>query len=99
MAESVELHYASVAVGRPVRGEFTYRETEAFRAKLKALRSYLTEKSEDVGRRFAKEARRIHFGETEHRLIHGQASLDEARALIEDGVDIHPLPPLPDDLN
>ncbi len=34
MAESVDLHYASVAVGRPVRGEFTYRETEAFRGKL-----------------------------------------------------------------
>jgi hypothetical protein len=45
-----------------------------------------------VGRRFAEEARAIHEGESEERPIHGQATPEEARALIEDGVSVAPLP-------
>lgn len=48
--------------------------------------------SEYVGPRFAEEARAMHLGETDHRSIHGQASADEARALIEEGVAVTPLP-------
>lgn len=51
--------------------------------------------TEDVGPRFAEEARRIHHGETPARGIRGQASLEEAQALVEEGVDILPLPDLP----
>ena len=55
--------------------------------------------SEDVGERFAEEARKIHHGETEARGIYGKASGDEARSLIEEGIEIAPLPDLPDDLS
>lgn len=48
--------------------------------------------SEYVGARFAEEARSIHLGESDNRSIHGQASADEARALIEEGVSVTPLP-------
>lgn len=48
--------------------------------------------SEYVGARFAEEARSMHLGEIDHRSIHGQASADEARALIEEGVGVTPLP-------
>ncbi|MDO9126924.1 MAG: DUF1178 family protein, partial [Parvibaculum sp.] len=41
------------------------------------------------------EARRIHYGETEHRDIYGEATLDEARELVEEGVDVAPLPVVP----
>jgi hypothetical protein len=44
--------------------------------------------TEDVGERFAEEARRIHYGETEARGIRGQATPDEAQALAEEGIDV-----------
>lgn len=48
--------------------------------------------TEDVGDRFAEEARRIHYGETAHRDIRGQASREETAALIEEGIAVLPLP-------
>jgi hypothetical protein len=47
--------------------------------------------TEDVGQRFAEEARRIHYGETEERGIRGQASLKETEALLEEGIGVLPL--------
>ena len=49
----------------------------------------------DVGEKFPDEARRIHEGEAPERAIRGQASLEEARALLEEGVAILPMPTLP----
>ena len=49
--------------------------------------------------RFPEEARKIHYGETEHRSIYGEASPDEAKELHEEGIEFHPLPILPDDQN
>ena len=48
--------------------------------------------TDDVGERFAEEARRIHYGETEERSIRGQASREETEALIEEGIGVLPLP-------
>ena len=48
--------------------------------------------TEDVGERFAEEARRIHYGETEERGIRGQASREETEALVEEGIAVLPLP-------
>ncbi|HVY58261.1 MAG TPA: DUF1178 family protein [Xanthobacteraceae bacterium] len=70
-----------------------------FRAKLKALRDHLVQNSDYVGPRFAEEARKMHYGEIEHRSIYGEASADEAKALCEEGIEFHPLPVLPDERN
>ena len=48
--------------------------------------------TEDVGERFAEEARKIHYGETEERGIRGQASREETEALLEEGISVLPLP-------
>lgn len=48
--------------------------------------------TEDVGERFAEEARRIHYGETEHRGIRGRASSEDAQSLREEGIEIFSLP-------
>lgn len=48
--------------------------------------------TEDVGHKFAEEARKIHHGETEQRNIRGQASREETEALLDEGIDILPLP-------
>ena len=56
------------------------------------LRRRIEAESDYVGSDFAREARRIHEGKAEARSIHGEARADEARALIEDGVSVVPLP-------
>ena len=48
--------------------------------------------TDDVGGRFAEEARRIHYGEAEQRGIRGQASVEETEALLEEGIGVLPLP-------
>ncbi|HMT15419.1 MAG TPA: DUF1178 family protein, partial [Aestuariivirga sp.] len=52
-----------------------------------------------VGERFAEEARAIHYKEKEERRIYGEATGEEAKALIEEGIAVHPLPRLPEDGN
>ena len=69
------------------------------RAKLKELRDHIVKNADNVGERFPNEARKMHYGEIEHRPIYGDASPDEARALIDEGVEVSPLPVLPDDRN
>ena len=69
------------------------------RAKLKELRDHIVSNADNVGERFPNEARKMHYGDIEHRPIYGEASPDEARALIDEGVEVMPLPSLPDDRN
>lgn len=66
---------------------------------LKAFARQVRENAEYVGPRFAEEARKIHFGEAKTRGIYGEATLDEARSLAEDGIEFMPLPVLPEDAN
>ncbi|HVX78708.1 MAG TPA: DUF1178 family protein [Bradyrhizobium sp.] len=69
------------------------------RAKLKELRDHIVKNADNVGERFPNEARKMHYGDIEHRPIYGEASPDEARSLIEEGIEVSPLPVLPDDRN
>jgi hypothetical protein len=69
------------------------------RQKLKELRDHITKNANYVGARFPEEARKIHYGEIEHRSIYGEASPEEAKELHEEGIEFHPLPILPDDQN
>jgi hypothetical protein len=69
------------------------------RKKLKELREHLTKNSDYVGPKFSEEARKMHYGEIDHRSIYGEASPDDARKLHEEGIEFHPLPVLPDDRN
>jgi len=64
---------------------------------LRALREHLRKNSTYVGTHFTQEARAMHLGEADARAIHGEATPAEARALIEEGVPIAPLPILPPD--
>jgi hypothetical protein len=69
------------------------------RAKLKELRDHLVKNSDYVGEKFPEQARKMHYGEAEHRSIYGEASPDEAKELHEEGIEFHPLPRLPDERN
>lgn len=63
-----------------------------FKEMLIRVHHYVKENFEDVGSRFAQEARQIHKGETAERPIHGTATLQEAKDLAEEGVPFLPLP-------
>jgi hypothetical protein len=67
--------------------------------KLRELVTAIKANAEDVGDRFPEEARKVHYGEAEQRGLIGKATADEARALLEEGVEIAPLPVLPDEGN
>jgi hypothetical protein len=64
----------------------------ALQARWMQMVRHVLANTEDVGERFADEARRIHYGETAERGIRGQASAQEREALAEEGIDVHPLP-------
>ena len=74
-------------------------EEAELRAKLKAIRDEVVAQADNVGDRFADEARKMHDGEIDHRSIYGSATPEEARAMHEDGIEFYPLPVLPDDRN
>lgn len=74
-------------------------DRKAFLDAMRALRKAVVDNGTDVGTSFPEEARRIHYGEAEPRQIYGQAETDEARALIEEGIKVLPLPILPEDRN
>jgi hypothetical protein len=75
------------------------KEEVELRKKLKELRDHVVKNADYVGEKFPEEARRMHYGETEHRSIYGEASAEAARTLVEEGIEFHPLPRLPDDRN
>jgi hypothetical protein len=74
-------------------------QEQALRQKLHELRDHIVKNAENVGQRFPEEARKMHYGEAEHRSIYGVASAKDAEALHEEGITFSALPVLPDDRN
>ncbi len=74
-------------------------DPQKLRQFIAGYRKFVEENAEYVGPKFPEEARKIHYGEAEERHIYGESTLREARELIEEGVEIAPVPPDPGDLN
>ena len=68
-------------------------ELRKMRQFMTGLRKQVMETAENVGSDFPEEARKIHYGETEERPIYGEASIKDAIELVEEGVNVAPLPP------
>jgi hypothetical protein len=90
---------AATEVTTPGSTPLLMAQERELRAKIKELRDHIVKNADNVGERFPNEARKMHYGDIEHRPIYGEASPDEARALIDEGVEVSPLPVLPDDRN
>jgi hypothetical protein len=90
---------ASTEVTAPASTPLMMAQERDLRAKLKELRDHIVKNSDNVGERFPNEARKMHYGDIEHRPIYGEASPEEARSLIDEGVEVSPLPVLPEDRN
>lgn len=97
MAPSVTVHDEVAPAAPPVT--LPGGNDREIRAMLRAFRRHLEANVENVGADFADEARKIHHGEADERAIYGETSLDEAKALAEEGIEVLPVPGLPDDLN
>lgn len=65
-------------------------------AMMRAVKDHVEKNFDNVGTKFADEARKIHYGEAEARGIHGEATADEAESLAEEGVPFAALPKLPE---
>ena len=83
--------------GNKVSLSAAHPDAAKFREMLRAYRQKVTSEADYVGDKFAEEARKIHFEETEARGIYGEATRDEVAGLIDDGVDFMPLPDVADD--
>jgi len=79
----------------PVDAAAPVQDMQALQARMVATLRRLVAESEDVGERFADQARAMHHGELERRNIRGRTTPGEALELLEEGVDVLPLPPLP----
>lgn len=87
-----EVDRALMSPGVPAKSN---RLNKAEKTPLEQLREHVEANSDYVGLRFADEARAMHEGRSDPRAIHGEAKPEEARALIEEGVPIAPLPFIP----
>ncbi len=68
-------------------------EAKQMRQFMTGLRKYVQQNADYVGPNFAEEARKIHYGETPDRHIYGETTSKEAQELVEEGIDVAPLPP------
>ena len=89
----------TTGVSAPASTPLMMAPERELRAKLKELRDHIVKNADNVGERFPNEARKMHYGDIEHRPIYGEASPEEARSLIDEGVEVSSLPVLPDDRN
>ncbi len=74
-------------------------EAKELRQYVTGLRKFIETNADYVGPKFPEEARKIHYGEAKDRHIYGESTLKQAKELIEEGIEIAPMPPDPDDLN
>jgi hypothetical protein len=88
----------AVSHGDKIESPLTQDEATR-RAEMRALRRYVMGVTEDVGTRFPDEARKIAEGSSEERPIRGEATREEAKALLDEGIHILPLPFASEDMN
>ena len=91
MLSAPRLNLGAAAPAEPRQDVMSVPQNELQVAWLKMVRHVMAN-TDDVGERFAEEARRIHYGETGQRGIRGQASAEETEALLEEGIGVLPLP-------
>jgi len=98
-ATSRDVAVAQKAVAMPTGDPTSSEAHREILTALRKIREIVEKNSEYVGPRFAEEARKIHYKEVEEKGIYGEASAHEVKELLDEGVEIQPLPILPEDQN
>lgn len=83
---------AEVAVSTAATQDVAQLQPHQLQAAWMKMVRHVMANTEDVGTRFAEEARKIHHGESQERAIRGQASREETEALLDEGIEVLPLP-------
>ena len=89
----------NITPARRLKAARLSEETGKISAQIRQLRTQIEKNAENVGKNFAREARRIHYKETAGRGIYGEASMGEVKELYKEGIEIFPLPALPEEHN
>ena len=89
----VEKAIMAPALAGERESDATRCEARNMRQFMTGLRKYVQDHAEYVGPNFAEEARRIHYGEAIDRHIYGETTVEEAKELMDEGLDVAPLPP------
>jgi hypothetical protein len=89
----------TIATKKPVYSGTPDPKVVELMEQVRRLRKHVEDTAEYVGDKFPEEARKIHYEETEKRGIFGEASVEEARDLLDEGVEVLPVPSLPEDHN
>lgn len=92
-SHKVEKAVMAPALSGAKKSNLNAGEIRQMRQALAEMRKKVMETGENVGERFPQEARAIHYGDSEMRQIYGEATLEEAADLAEEGIDVMPLPP------
>ena len=92
-SHKVEKAIMAPAVSGAKKNALTTEEASKLRQYVTGIRKYVEENADYVGKEFPEEARKIHYGEAEQRHIYGEATPEQVTELVEEGVDIAPLPP------
>ena len=98
MAPSVKASVTK-AKGKTEAPTLNAPDPQKVRQFMAGYRKFIEENADYVGPKFPEEARKIHYGEAEERHIYGESTVKEARELIEEGIDVAPMPPDPGELN
>jgi len=92
-SHKIEKGIMAPAVSGTKKTTLAAEELKKMRQFVTGVRKYVKENAEYVGPKFPEEARKIHYGEIDERPIYGEATLKEAKELIDEGVEVAPLPP------
>lgn len=94
---SKQVKKAPMAPAVSKKGELaeTAAKAKAMREWVSNVRKHVEKNAEYVGEKFPDEARAIHYGDAKERQIYGEATVEDARDLIEEGIPVAPLPSLP----
>lgn len=95
MAPTVQASRKKAAAPVPVEQPLSQPPQDPRETALKELRDHVEKNSDYVGMQFADEARKMHEGEAPSRSIYGEAKIEDAKKLVEDGVPVAPLPFVP----
>ena len=99
VAKRVKSEPSETTVRQPVSNKQAVAMQREFLTLMRKIRRDVEANAEYVGPRFAEEARKIHYEETPARGIYGEASAEEVKALDEEGIEVFPLPVLPEEQN
>ena len=75
-----------------LKQESKFKKVNKIKSKIKEFQSYIKENFDYVGEKFTEEAKKIKYGETQDRPIYGEASMEQTKDLINEEIDIVPLP-------